>query len=96
MAPGISAFGKRPGKQAPEKAEEKAKEPEPGKLESEKEVLPEVEKVVENDPLPEGWDYLNKEGLQDQCRERGLADDGTKKELRDRLQAWQDAFDAGE
>jgi len=47
---------------------------------------------VEMDPLPEGWEYLNKEGLQDQCRERKLSDEGYKSELKDRLQGWQDKY----
>jgi hypothetical protein len=68
--------------------QEFAPEPEP---EPEPETEPEPSTALDMDVLPDGWDRMNKEGLQDQCRERGLDDTGTKKELRERLQAWQDA-----
>jgi len=48
------------------------------------------ETPVEMDPLPDGWENLNKEGLQDQCKERNLSQEGYKSALQARLQAWQD------
>ena len=54
--------------------------------------LGEPEGNVEMDPLPLGWEYSNKEGLQGLCKEHCLDTEGSKRELKERLQAWENKY----